>query len=231
MAVRMNLSRRLILPAAGMVVFLFAYLAQNVWHIFHVDEISRSMRALSMGGLVLGMAVLGFVEGTVLLCFYVPGTAVLIVLLIALSPGWADVMPLLCGLMAGTMMGYVLSSLLGRVLQEKLPALVGETYFRKVQALIERFGLASFVIVAIHPNQLAVAFAILGYFRVARVWRYLAAAAIMQAAWWAVFASMAGVFARQTLVTSSNFQLYVAAVFLAWFVYELFSRPHPVNVP
>jgi membrane protein DedA with SNARE-associated domain len=231
MAGRMNFSRRLILPAAGMAIFLLAYLAQNVWSIFHVEDVSRAMRSLSPGGLVLGMAVLGFVEGTVLLCFYVPGTAVAIVLLLALSPGWADAMPLLLGLMAGTMAGYVLSLALGRMLQERLPALVGEAYFRKVQSLIERFGVVSFIVVAIHPNQLAVAFAILGYFRTSRVWRYFVTAAIMQAAWWAIFASMADVVAQQNLVTSSNFQLYVAALFLAWFVYELFSRPHPVNVP
>jgi hypothetical protein len=31
-------------------------------------------------------------------------------------------------------------------------------------------------------------------------------------------------------VSSSNFQLYVAALFFVWFVYELFSR-QPQNVP
>ena len=35
------------------------------------------------------MAVLGFVEATIVLCFYIPGTAVVIVLLLGMQPGWA----------------------------------------------------------------------------------------------------------------------------------------------
>jgi membrane protein YqaA with SNARE-associated domain len=228
---RMNFSRRLILPAVGMAIFLLAYLAQNVWHLFHVDDIARAIRGLGQGGLVLGMVILGIVEGTVLLCFYVPGTAVVIVLLLGLQPSWAEATPLLVGLMAGTMTGYLLSLVLGQILQQRLPALVGERLFHKVQSLIDRYGVASFVLIAIHPNQLAVAFAIVGYFQTGRLWRYFLAAAIFQAVWWVLFAFAAHLFAGQNVVTSSNFQLYVTAVFFAWFVYELFSRPHPVNVP
>jgi membrane protein DedA with SNARE-associated domain len=225
-----NLSKRLILPGLGVVVFLFAYLAQNVWHIFHIDDITRAIRGLDQAGVVTGMAILGFVEATIVLCFYIPGTAVLIVLLLGMQPGWAEAVPLVAGLMAGTIVGYGASLWLGRVLQQRLPSLVGESYFHKVQAMIERYGLLAFAIGAFHPNQLALAFGILGYFQAERVWRYFVVAGVAQLAWWGLYASAADVIASQNVVSSSNFQLYVAALFFVWFVYELFSR-QPQNVP
>jgi membrane protein DedA with SNARE-associated domain len=225
-----NFSRRLILPGLGVVVFLVAYLAQNVWHLFHIDDITRAMRGLDPAGLAIGMAILGFVEATIVLCFYIPGTAVVIVLLLGMQPGWVDAWSLVAGLMVGTMLGYGASLVLGRWLQQKLPALVGETYFHRAQSLIDRYGLAAFVVGAFHPNQLALSFAILGYFQAQRVWRYFVVAALAQPVWWAIYASAADLIARQNVVSSSNFQLYVAALFSIWFIYELCSR-QPQKAP
>jgi membrane protein YqaA with SNARE-associated domain len=225
-----NISRRLILPGLGIVVFLFAYLAQNVWQIFHIDDITRAIRNLDQAGVVTGMAILGFVEATIVLCFYVPGTAVAIVLLLGMRPGWAQALPLVAGLMVGTMVGYGASLILGRLLQQRLPSLVGEAYFHKMQSWIERYGLLAFVPGAFHPNQLALGFAILGYFRAERVWRYFVVAGLAQLVWWSLYASAADLISSQSLVSSSNFQLYVAALFSVWFLYELFSR-QPQNVP
>lgn len=225
-----NFSPRLILPGLGVVVFLFAYLAQNVWHLFHIDDITRGLRNLDQAGVVIGMAVLGFVEATIVLCFYIPGTAVVIVLLLGMQPGWAQAWPLLAGLTAGTLLGYGASLVLGQVLQQRLPSLVGEAYFRKMQSWIARYGLLAFVPGAFHPNQLAIGFAVLGYFRAARVWRYFVVAGLAQLVWWSIYASAAELVASQNVVSSSNFQLYVAALFSVWFLYELFSR-QPQNVP
>ena len=130
-----NISRRLILPGLGIVMFLFAYLAQNVWHIFHIDDITRAIRGLDPAGVVMGMAVLGFIEATIVLCFYIPGTAVVIVLLLGMQPNLAEALPLVTGLSAGTLIGYGASLVLGRVLQQRLPSLVGEAYFHRVQAV------------------------------------------------------------------------------------------------
>jgi membrane protein DedA with SNARE-associated domain len=226
-----NVSRRLILPGLGVVVFLLAYLAQNVWHIFHIDDISRAIRSLDQNGIVIGMAVLGFVEATIVLCFYVPGTAVLIVLLLGMQPGWTQALPLVAGLSVGTIIGYAASLVLGRILQQRLPSLVGEAYFRRAQFLIDRYGLVAFAAGAFHPNQLALSFAILGYFRAQRIWRYFVVVAIAQLGWWALYASAADIIARQNLVSSSNFQLYVAALFLVWLLYELFSPRQPQAAP
>jgi len=222
-----QLSRRLILPGLGVVVFLFAHVAQNEWHLFQIADITRAIRNLGDAGMVAGIAVLGLIEATIIACFYIPGTAVAIVLLLGMQPGWAEAVPLLAGLSVGTMIGYGASLVLGRLLQQRLPALVGEQYFHKVQALIARYGLLAFVLSAFHPNQLAVAFAILGYFRAPHVWRYFAVSAVSQLVWWALYASLADWAARQTMVSSSNFQLYVAALFGIWFVYELFSQRRP----
>lgn len=225
-----NISRRLILPGLGIVVFLFAYLAQNVWQLFHIDDITRAIRNLDQAGVVAGMAILGFVEACIVLCFYVPGTAVLIVLLLGMQPGWAEALPLVAGLTLGTLIGYGASLVLGRVLQQRLPSLVGEAYFHKMQGWVERYGLVAFVVGAFHPNQLALGFAILGYFRAERVWRYFVVAGLAQLVWWSIYASAADLIASQNMVSSSNFQLYVAALFGVWFAYELFSR-QPQNVP
>ena len=225
-----NISRRLILPGLGIAVFLFAYFAQNVWQIFHIDDITRAIRNLDQAGVMTAMAILGFVEATVVLCFYVPGTAVLIVLLLGMQPGWAQALPLVAGLSVGTIVGYGASLVLGRVLQQRLPSLVGEAHFHKVQGWIDRYGLAAFVVGAFHPNQLALSFAILGYFRAERVWRYFVVAGLAQLVWWGIYASAADLVASQNVISTSNFQLYVAAGFAVWFLYELFSR-QPQNVP
>jgi len=226
-----NVSRRLILPGLGVVVFLFAYLAQNVWQIFHIDDITRAIRNLDQLGIVTGMAILGFVEATIVLCFYVPGTAVLIVLLFGMQPGWAEAFPLVAGLTAGTMAGYSTSLLLGQVLQQRLPSLVGEAYFRKMQSLIERYGLLAFILGAFHPNQLALGFGVLGYFQAGRVWRYFAVAGAAQLVWWGLYASAADLIGSQNFVSSSNFPLYVAALFFVWLLYELFSPRQPQAAP
>ena len=228
---QMNLSRRLILPAAGVVVFLIAHVAQNVLHLFHVEDIARSIRGLDHTSVLLGIGLLGFVEGTVVLCFYVPGTAVMILLLLGLQPSLNETVPLLLALMAGTLAGYVASLGLGRILQQRLPSLVGEHYFRKVQSWIERYGLLAVIPGAFHPNQLAITFGILGYFRTNVPWRYLLLAAVAQAAWWTIYFAAADLIAGQNVISSSNFQLYVAALFLVWLMYELFTSPHPQNVP
>lgn len=226
-----NVSRRLILPGLGVVVFLFAYLAQNVWQIFHIDDITRTIRDLDQVGIVVGMAILGFVEATIVLCFYVPGTAVLIVLLLGMQPGWAEAFPLVAGLTAGTMAGYGASLLLGQVLQQRLPSLVGEAYFHKMQSLIERYGLLAFILGAFHPNQLALGFGVLGYFQAKRVWRYFAVAGAAQLVWWGLYALAADLIASQNFVSSSNFPIYVAALFFVWLLYELFSPRQPQAAP
>ncbi len=78
---------------------------------------------------------------------------------------------------------------------------------------------------AFHPNQLALGFAILGYFRAARVWRYFVVAGLAQLVWWSIYASAADLIASQNVVSSSNFQLYVAALFSVWFaVRVVFAR-------
>ncbi|MBX9777154.1 MAG: hypothetical protein K2Y71_22480 [Xanthobacteraceae bacterium] len=220
----LNISRRLILPGLGIVVFLFAYLAQNVWQIFHIDDITRAIRGLDQAGVVMGMAVLGFVEATIVLCFYVPGTAVVIVLLLGMQPNLAQALPLVAGLCVGTLVGYGASLVLGRVLQQRLPSLVGEAYFHRVQGWIDRYGLAAFVVGAFHPNQLAIGFAILGYFRAPRVWRYFVVAGLAQLGWWSIYAVAADLVASQSVISANNFQLYVAAGFAVWFLYELLPR-------
>lgn len=222
-----RLSRRLILPGLGVVVFLFAHVAQNEWYLFQIADITAAIRNLGNAGMVASIAVLGLVEATIVVCFYIPGTAVAIVLLLGMQPSWAEAVPLLAGLSVGTMIGYGASLVLGRLLQQRLPALVGERYFRKMQALIARYGLLAFAFSAFHPNQLAVAFAILGYFRAPGVWRYFVVSGASQLLWWGLYASFADWAARQNMVSSSNFQLYIAALFGIWFMYELFSQRRP----
>ena len=137
----------------------------------------------------------------------------------------------MAGLTVGTMIGYAASLVLGRLLQQRLPSLVGEAYFRKMQSWIERYGLLAFVPGAFHPNQLAIGFAILGYFRARAGLALLCRRAVWRnSSGGALYASAADLVARQNVVSSSNFQLYVAALFSVWFLYELFSR-QPQNVP
>lgn len=227
----MNLTARLILPAIGVAVFLVAHLAQNVWNLFHIEDVTLAIRDLPHGGVLAGMGLLGFIEATIVLCFYLPGTAIVILLLLGMQPGLADAIPLLAALMVGTMLGYALSLALGVLLQQRLPALVGENYFHRIQSLIERYGLLAFIPSAFHPNQLALAFAILGYFRARHLGRYFLVAALAQAAWWGLYVSAAELIAGQTLISSSNFQLYVAALFFVWFAYELFTPRRAQNIP
>ncbi|HET7156486.1 MAG TPA: hypothetical protein VFI87_14070, partial [Hyphomicrobiaceae bacterium] len=134
------MSRRLILPGLGVIVFLFAHVAQNEWHLFQIADITAAIRNLGYAGMVAGVAVLGLVEATIVVCFYIPGTAVAIVLLLGMQPGWSEAVPLLAALSVGTIIGYGISLFLGGLLQQRLPALVGERYFNKVQALIARYG-------------------------------------------------------------------------------------------
>ncbi len=222
----MTVSGRLIVPMVGALISLGAYLAQNAWGLFRIDDVASAIQGLDRPGMLMGFFLLGVVEGTILLCFYFPGTAVVILLLLGLQPDWAEATQLLGCLMAGTIAGYGISFALGRLLEDRLPFLVGDAYFRKVRSAIGRFGLVSFIPAAIHPNQLAVAFAILGYFRVGRLWAYFAITILAQALWWASYASTTDLIAGQTLVTRANFQLYLAVLFFIWFLYELFfSEP------
>lgn len=226
---RLNVGQSLIVPGLGVIVFLLAYFAQNVWSLFHVQDITEAVRNLPWAGVIAAMVLLGLGEGTVVLGLYLPGTAIVILLLIGLQPGWSEAMPLMAALMGGTMTGYAASFLAGRLLHRQLPSLVGRGRFEQVRSLLERYGLAGLAPAAIHPNQLALAFAILGYFRPGRLGLYFALAAVAQGAWWAVLALGADFIAGQRFVTSSNFQLYVAALFFAWFLYELLWRGMPAR--
>jgi len=223
--IRVKVSQGLIVPGLGVVVFVLAHLLQNVWSVFHVDEVTHALRGLNRTALLAAVFALGLGEGTVVLGLYLPGTAVLILLLLGLQPGWGEALPLLACLMAGTMAGYVASFLAGRLMHRRLPSLVGEARFAQVRSLLERYGRLAVIPAALHPNQLALAFAVLGYFRPARPATYFALAAIAQGLWWMVYGLGAGVVAGQDLVTRGNFQLYVAALFFVWFLYELLGRP------
>jgi membrane protein DedA with SNARE-associated domain len=217
----MKAGKRWIAPLIGVIISVAAHFAQNVWQILHINDLTNAIKGLDHAGVLLGFFVIGMVEGTILLCFYLPGTAVVILLLASLQPTLTEGIELLTWLMAGTMVGYGISLALGKALGARLPSLVGGAYFYRVQSLIERFGLVSFAPASFHPNHLALAFAVLGYFRARRIWLYFAIAALAQAAWWLLYASLADVIFRQSVVSSSNFQLYLAALFSVWLIYEL----------
>jgi hypothetical protein len=218
----MTASKRWIAPLVGVVLSLTAHLVQNVWQIAHIDDLTNAIKGLDHAGVLIGFFLIGVVEGTILLCLYLPGTAVVILLLLGLQPTFAEGIELLAWLMAGTMVGYGASLAAGKALGTRLP-LVGGAYFHRIRSFIDRFGLASFAPASFHPNHLALAFAVLGYFRARRLWLYFVIAAVAQAAWWSLYASLANVIFRQNLVSSSNFQLYLAALFSVWLVYELLS--------
>ncbi len=217
-------SHRYLIPLAGIVIALSAWLLQNVFEVFSVDAIANAIRSLNMAGLLLALAAIGLVEATVIVCLYFPGTAILIVLLLALNPGGAEALWILAALNAGTLVGYALSHLAGGVLHARLPALVGEAYVNRTRALIARFGAAGVALLAFHPNNLSLAFAVIGYSAAGRTARYLAIAVAAQNIWWLGYASAAHLIAQQQIVTRSNFYLYLAALFALWLGYELLRR-------
>ena len=51
--------------------------------------------------------------------------------------------------------------------------------------------------------------------------RYFIVAIALQNVWWLGFASVADLFRHQQVITSSNFYLYLVAVFAAWLLYEI----------
>lgn len=216
--------RRVLPPLVGLILSLVAYAAQNIWHLYQIQDVVEAVRRLEPAGLAVAVFLIGAVEGTVVLCFYVPGTAVLILLLLGLQPSWAEGLQLLGWMSAGTLLGYGLSIALGRGLQHQLPELVGRSSYERMRTLIERFGSLAFAVAAFHPNPLAVAFSIVGYLRVRRLGVYFGVTLLAQAVWWASYASSASLLSRQTVVTGSNFQLFLAALFMAWLVYELLPR-------
>jgi hypothetical protein len=195
---------RLLPPLFGVAISLLAWYAQNVWHLFHIGDVTDGIRSLDAGGLALALFVIGAIEGTVVICFYLPGTAVVILLFAGLQPSWSEGLPLLAALWAGTLAGYGLSVALGQALAQQLPRLAGAAAF--------------------HPNPSALAFAVAGYLGVRRIGAYLAVAGIMQGAWWALYALAASTVSRQTAVTGSNFQLVLAGLFAVWLVYEIVVR-------
>ena len=225
-----NFSRRLILPGLGVVVFLFAYLAQNVWHLFHIDDITRAIRNLDQAGVVIGMAMLGFVEATIVLCFYIPGTAVVIVLLLGMQPGWAQAWPLVAGLMAGTMR-RLWREPRARAGVAATPAVAGRRSLFPQGAVTGSSATVSPLSSSARfiPTSWRSALRSWDISGPQRVWRYFVVAGLAQLVWWSIYASAADLVASQNVVSSSNFQLYVAALFSVWFLYELFSR-QPQNV-
>jgi hypothetical protein len=215
---------RLLPPLFGVAISLLAWYAQNVWHLFHIGDVTDGIRSLDAGGLALALFVIGAIEGTVVICFYLPGTAVVILLFAGLQPSWSEGLPLLAALWAGTLAGYGLSVALGQALAQQLPRLAGPAAFARMQGYVERFGLATFGAAAFHPNPSALAFAVAGYLGVRRIGAYLAVAGIMQGAWWALYTLAASTVSRQTAVTGSNFQLVLAGLFAVWLVYEIVVR-------
>ena len=217
-------SWRLVPPLFGVAISLLAWYAQNVWHLFHIQDVTDTLRSLNPAGLALALFLIGAIEGTVVICFYLPGTAVVILLLAGLQPSWEEGLPLLAALWAGTLAGFALSIALGQALAQQLPRLVGPAAFARMQSYVERFGLATFAAAAFHPNPAALAFAVVGYLGLRRIGVYLAVAGLAQGVWWAVYAMAASTVSRQSTVTGSNFQLVLAGLFAVWLVYELVAR-------
>jgi membrane protein DedA with SNARE-associated domain len=215
---------RLLPPLLGVAISLLAWTAQNVWHLFHIQDVTDGIRSLDPNGLALALFLIGAIEGTVVLCFYLPGTAVVILLFASLQPSWSEGLPLLAALGAGTLAGYGLSVALGQALAQRLPRLVGPASFARMRGYVERFGLATVAVAAFHPNPSALAFAVAGYLGVRRIGAYLAVAGVAQGAWWTLYAATASTVSRQTVVTGGNFQLVLAGLFAVWLVYELAVR-------
>jgi hypothetical protein len=219
----LNHSRRAIVPLLAASLSLLAHFAQNVWGLFHIADLTEAVRSLDYGGLLVALALIATIEGTVLFCFYLPGIPLIVLILLSLKPTWLEALSISACLLTGTMAGYGASMSLGRLMHERLPALVGEEQFRGIRLFIERFGLLTIVPSAFHPNNLALTFAVLGYFRARQVWQYFVVAILAQTGWWSLYAMVAGTFSGQTLITQSNFQLVLAALFFGWFLYEIVS--------
>jgi membrane protein DedA with SNARE-associated domain len=217
-------ARRYLLPLVGLVIALTVYALQSVWGVINVENVARSIRSLDTASMLLAIGALAVVEATVIACLYFPGTAILIVLLLALHPTGAEAARVLLALNVGTIIGYVISWLIGRAVQAQLPRFMGEAYVDKINALIRRYGLASLLILSSHPNNLALAFAILGMASAGTAFKYFAVAIAIQNVWWLGFAYTAELFSQQPFITQSNFYLYLAAVFAAWLAYELIRQ-------
>lgn len=220
----MSDSHRHLIPLAGLAIALSAYLLQNVFEVFSVEAIARAIQTADALTLLAAIAAIGIIEATVIVCLYFPGTAILIVLLLALQPSAAQSLWILAALNLGTLVGYGLSLRLGGALHARLPGLVGAAYVNRTRALIARFGSVGMAALAFHPNNLSLAFAIAGYSAAGGTARHLAIALAAQNVWWLGYASLAHVIAQQQLVTRSNFYLYLAALFALWLGYELTRR-------
>jgi hypothetical protein len=219
-------STRAIVPLLGALLSILAYLAQNVWGLFHIADLVTAIQSLDRGGLLIALGVIAAIEGTVLFCFYLPGIPLIILILLSLDLTWPDMLSIAASLMVGTMTGYAVSTTLGRVMQERLPPLVGGSSINRIRLVIERYGLLAVVPSAFHPNNLALTFAALGYFRARRLWLYFVTAMLAQAGWWMLYANLAHTVSRQNFITQSNFQLVLAILFLVWFLSEIIpARP------
>jgi hypothetical protein len=214
-------SARAIVPLLGALLSLLAYLAQNVWGLFHIADLVAAIQSLDRGGLLIALGLIAAIEGTVLFCFYLPGIPLIILILLSLDLTWPDMLSIAASLMAGTMTGYAVSATLGRVMQERLPPLIGGSSFHRIRLFIERYGLLAVVPSAFHPNNLALTFAALGYFRARRLWLYFVTAIPAQAGWWILYANLVHTISRQNFITQSNFQLVLAVLFLLWFLCEI----------
>jgi membrane protein DedA with SNARE-associated domain len=217
-------AKRYILPLIGLTIALTAYVLQNVWGVINVASVAQFVRSLGTTGMLLGICALAAIEGTVILCLYFPGTAILIVLLLALHMTGGEAIQVLLALNIGTIIGYIASWLIGRSLQSQLPRFMGEAYVNKINALVRRYGLASLLILSSHPNNLALAFAILGVASTVTALKYFVVAVAVQNVWWLGFAYVADLFSTQQFITQTNFYLYLAAAFGAWLTYELVNR-------
>jgi membrane protein DedA with SNARE-associated domain len=217
-------ANRYVLPLLGLTIALTAYALQSIWEVINVESIARWVRSLDTAGMLLAIGALAVVEATAIVCIYFPGTAILVVLLLALHPTGADAIPILLALNAGTVVGYVVSWLIGRAAHPQLPRFMGEAYVDKINALIRRYGLASLLILSSHPNNLALAFALLGLATAGTALRYFVVAVAVQNVWWLGFAYTAELFSKQSFITQSNFYLYLAAAFGAWLTYEVIRK-------
>jgi hypothetical protein len=193
----LHAASRFALPLIGLGIALTAYALQNVWGVIDVDALVAFIRARGTLGIAVCIGVLGLVEATVIACLYVPGTAILIVLLLGLQPTGTAAISVLAALNIGTILGYAGSWLIGRATQSHLQRFMGESYVAKVRAAIERYGLASLLILSAHPNNLAVAFAVLGMTSAGRGLRYFIVAVALQNIWWVGFWSVAELFLQQ----------------------------------
>jgi membrane protein DedA with SNARE-associated domain len=217
---------RLVLPLIGVIVSLFIYLAQNVWAVFHVHDLAEAIRSLDRFGVLVALGIVAAIEGIVVFCFYLPGIPVIILVLLSLSPTWSEAPFFVVSLTTGTLLGYGVSLLLGHAIAVRFPGVVSERTFRRVHALIERYGLLSVIPAAFHPNHLALIFAALGYFGAKHTSLYFPVAAAAQLVWWLIYAATADTISHQGIVTGNNFPLLLATLFFVWLLFELHSVLH-----